>query len=224
MTFIWLYWGGSNLAIDWQRCFRCSLTVSCICLPVCAWVSVSADVGFGCGIVTIRVIDHLCCLCRSLERKLQRPILAKSRTLPSIPQSPTVSRVHHSDLIGGSPPRMKNPPVATSHSKACTLPPAGKDRMEASTTQLAYFFSANRVWRNNIKRLVRIKVMQLTTLWSGHDHFCLKKVIIISICSNLRENWPCGRTSPPVYGVSMERWRWGKQQQQDPCSKHTWHG
>ncbi|XP_005748523.1 uncharacterized protein ankfn1b isoform X3 [Pundamilia nyererei] len=63
---------------------------------------------------------------RSLERKLQRPILAKSRTLPSIPQSPTVSRVHHSDLIGGSPPRMKNPPVATSHSKACTLPPAGE--------------------------------------------------------------------------------------------------
>ncbi|TKS89917.1 hypothetical protein D9C73_024046 [Collichthys lucidus] len=61
---------------------------------------------------------------RSLERKLQRPLLAKSRTLPSIPQSPTVSRVHHSDLIGGSPPRRKNPPAATSHLKACTLPPA----------------------------------------------------------------------------------------------------
>ncbi|XP_049916701.1 ankyrin repeat and fibronectin type-III domain-containing protein 1 isoform X1 [Epinephelus moara] len=63
---------------------------------------------------------------RSLERKLQRPILAKSRTLPSIPQSPTVSRVHHSDLIGGSPPRRKNLPAATSHPKACTLPPAGE--------------------------------------------------------------------------------------------------
>ncbi|XP_023196155.1 ankyrin repeat and fibronectin type-III domain-containing protein 1-like isoform X1 [Xiphophorus maculatus] len=63
---------------------------------------------------------------RSLERKLQRPLLAKSRTLPSIPQSPTVSRVHHSDLIGGSPPRRKHPPPATSQSKACTLPPAGE--------------------------------------------------------------------------------------------------
>ncbi|KAM3859677.1 ankyrin repeat and fibronectin type-III domain-containing protein 1 [Diretmus argenteus] len=63
---------------------------------------------------------------RSLERKLQRPLLAKSRTLPSIPQSPTVSRVHHSDLIGGSPPRRKNPPPATGHPKACTLPPAGE--------------------------------------------------------------------------------------------------
>uniref|UniRef100_A0A1A8FYA0 Ankyrin repeat and fibronectin type-III domain-containing protein 1-like n=4 Tax=Nothobranchius korthausae TaxID=1143690 RepID=A0A1A8FYA0_9TELE len=63
---------------------------------------------------------------RSLERKLQRPLLAKSRTLPSIPQSPTVSRVHHSDLIGGSPPRRKNPTSATSQSKGCTLPPAGE--------------------------------------------------------------------------------------------------
>ncbi|XP_068610755.1 ankyrin repeat and fibronectin type-III domain-containing protein 1 [Brachionichthys hirsutus] len=63
---------------------------------------------------------------RSLERKLQRPLLAKSRTLPSIPQSPTVSRVHHSDLIGGSPPRRKNAPTATSQPTACTLPPAGE--------------------------------------------------------------------------------------------------
>lgn len=63
---------------------------------------------------------------RSLERKLQRPLLAKSRTLPSIPQSPTVSRVHSSDLIGGSPPRRKNPSAASSSPKACTLPPAGK--------------------------------------------------------------------------------------------------
>ncbi|KAJ4940353.1 hypothetical protein JOQ06_026660, partial [Pogonophryne albipinna] len=62
----------------------------------------------------------------SLERKLQRPILAKSRTLPSIPQSPTVSRVHRADLIGGSPPRRKNPPPDASHPKACTLPPAAE--------------------------------------------------------------------------------------------------
>ncbi|XP_029954749.1 ankyrin repeat and fibronectin type-III domain-containing protein 1 [Salarias fasciatus] len=68
----------------------------------------------------------------SLERKLQRPLLAKSRTLPSIPQSPTVSRVHHSDLITGSPPRRKNAPASptaptsTSSSTACTLPPAGE--------------------------------------------------------------------------------------------------
>nr|XP_019938403.1 PREDICTED: uncharacterized protein LOC109626711 [Paralichthys olivaceus] len=65
-------------------------------------------------------------LIESLERKLQRPLLAKSRTLPSIPQSPTVSRVHHSDLIGGSPPRRKHLSTATSHPKACTLPPAGE--------------------------------------------------------------------------------------------------
>ncbi|XP_029978061.1 uncharacterized protein LOC115410530 [Sphaeramia orbicularis] len=63
---------------------------------------------------------------RSLERKLQRPLLAKSRTLPSIPQSPTVSRVHHSDLIGGSPPRRKNTTTTTSNTTACTLPPAGE--------------------------------------------------------------------------------------------------
>ncbi|KAI1896239.1 hypothetical protein AGOR_G00092760 [Albula goreensis] len=60
----------------------------------------------------------------SLERKLQRPLLAKSRTLPSIPQSPTVARVLHSDLVGGSPLRRKLP--STSHPKACTLPPAGE--------------------------------------------------------------------------------------------------
>ncbi|XP_028991252.1 ankyrin repeat and fibronectin type-III domain-containing protein 1 isoform X2 [Betta splendens] len=67
---------------------------------------------------------------RSLERKLQRPLLAKSRTLPSIPQSPTVSRVHSSDLIGGSPPRRKNPNAAASPPKACTLPPAELWRLE----------------------------------------------------------------------------------------------
>lgn len=71
------------------------------------------------------------CPNRSLERKLQRPILAKSRTLPSIPQSPTVPRVHHTDIIDGSPPHRKNLPATTSTIKACTLPPAGKVKMEA---------------------------------------------------------------------------------------------
>ncbi|XP_072311694.1 ankyrin repeat and fibronectin type-III domain-containing protein 1 [Eucyclogobius newberryi] len=71
---------------------------------------------------------------RSLERKLQRPILAKSRTLPSIPQSPTVSRVP-SDLIGRSP-LLRKSPSTEGQGKACTLPPAGElwrleDDMEA---------------------------------------------------------------------------------------------
>ncbi|XP_056153692.1 ankyrin repeat and fibronectin type-III domain-containing protein 1 isoform X2 [Lampris incognitus] len=68
-------------------------------------------------------------LLESLERKLQRPLLAKSRTLPSIPQSPTVSRVHHADLIDGSPPSRKSPSIsntAANHPKACTLPPEGE--------------------------------------------------------------------------------------------------
>ncbi|XP_076154939.1 ankyrin repeat and fibronectin type-III domain-containing protein 1, partial [Alosa pseudoharengus] len=56
----------------------------------------------------------------SLERKLQRPLLAKSRTLPSIPQSPTVARV-----IGESPPRRRLP-SSPGHSKACTLPSPGE--------------------------------------------------------------------------------------------------
>ncbi|XP_070304434.1 ankyrin repeat and fibronectin type-III domain-containing protein 1 [Salvelinus sp. IW2-2015] len=63
---------------------------------------------------------------RSLERKLQRPLLAKSRTLPSIPQSPTVARVHHSDLIDGSPPRRTSLASNSNQPKACTLPPEGE--------------------------------------------------------------------------------------------------
>lgn len=70
---------------------------------------------------------------RSLERKLQRPLLAKSRTLPSIPQSPTVSRVHPSDLISGSSPCRSKLPTPTSHPKACTLPPAGKNMKNLTT-------------------------------------------------------------------------------------------
>ncbi|XP_028845855.1 ankyrin repeat and fibronectin type-III domain-containing protein 1 isoform X2 [Denticeps clupeoides] len=55
----------------------------------------------------------------SLERRLQRPVLAKSLTLPSIPQSPTVARV-----IGESVP-CRQLPSRPDQSKACTLPPAG---------------------------------------------------------------------------------------------------
>lgn len=75
---------------------------------------------------------------RSLERKLQRPRLAKSRTLPSIPQSPTVSRVHQSDLIGGSPPHRTKLPSGSGHPKACTLPSAGKEKLK---TTIQCFFN-----------------------------------------------------------------------------------
>lgn len=94
---------------------------------------------------TVCVIIY--CVNRSLERKLQRPLLAKSRTLPSIPQSPTVSRVHQSDLIGGSPLRRKTLPATTSNLKACTLPPAGKlppNSIFVNVYKLwIFFFSAN---------------------------------------------------------------------------------
>ncbi|XP_072535282.1 ankyrin repeat and fibronectin type-III domain-containing protein 1 isoform X2 [Salminus brasiliensis] len=64
-------------------------------------------------------------LMESLERRLQRPLLAKSRTLPSIPQSPTVGRMQqHSQIIGGSPPYPRLPSSPT-HLNAPTLPPAG---------------------------------------------------------------------------------------------------
>ncbi|MGH0135156.1 UNVERIFIED_CONTAM: hypothetical protein FKN15_043428 [Acipenser sinensis] len=66
---------------------------------------------------------------RSLERKLQRPLLAKSRTLPSIPQSPTFSRVHHSNLLSSSQelaPSLRVPRSSSNHRKGCTLPSAGE--------------------------------------------------------------------------------------------------
>ncbi|CAL8308546.1 unnamed protein product [Boreogadus saida] len=63
-------------------------------------------------------------LLESLERTLQRPLLAKSRTLPSIPQSPAAARVHRSNLIGGSPPGRTILPSISHQPKACTLPPA----------------------------------------------------------------------------------------------------
>ncbi|KAM9488692.1 ankyrin repeat and fibronectin type-III domain-containing protein 1 isoform 1-T1 [Clarias gariepinus] len=61
---------------------------------------------------------------RSLERRLQRPLLAKSRTLPSIPQSPLVSRVNqNAQLVGRSEPCSQLASSPT-HLSACTLPPA----------------------------------------------------------------------------------------------------
>ncbi|CAL8301916.1 unnamed protein product [Lota lota] len=63
---------------------------------------------------------------RSLERTLQRPLLAKSRTLPSIPQSPAAARVHRTDLIGGSPPGRTIRSPINNQPNACTLPPAGE--------------------------------------------------------------------------------------------------
>ncbi|KAF7709060.1 hypothetical protein HF521_018117 [Silurus meridionalis] len=63
-------------------------------------------------------------LIESLERRLQRPLLAKSRTLPSIPQSPIVGRVQSNlQQVGGSEPRFQ---LASSpnHLSSCTLPPA----------------------------------------------------------------------------------------------------
>ncbi|XP_052452578.1 ankyrin repeat and fibronectin type-III domain-containing protein 1 isoform X1 [Carassius gibelio] len=62
---------------------------------------------------------------RSLERRLQRPLLAKSRTLPSIPQSPASVRVQQSENICE---RQRRPRVPSSPGglEACTLPPAGE--------------------------------------------------------------------------------------------------
>ncbi|KAG1944500.1 ankyrin repeat and fibronectin type-III domain-containing protein [Pimephales promelas] len=62
---------------------------------------------------------------RSLERRLQRPLLAKSRTLPSIPQSPAAIRVQQSENVCE---RQHRPRVPSSPGglEACTLPPAGE--------------------------------------------------------------------------------------------------
>ncbi|XP_026114126.1 ankyrin repeat and fibronectin type-III domain-containing protein 1 isoform X1 [Carassius auratus] len=62
---------------------------------------------------------------RSLERRLQRPLLAKSRTLPSIPQSPAAVRVQQSEKVCE---RQQRPHVPSSPGglQACTLPSAGE--------------------------------------------------------------------------------------------------
>ncbi|XP_051543366.1 ankyrin repeat and fibronectin type-III domain-containing protein 1 isoform X2 [Myxocyprinus asiaticus] len=61
----------------------------------------------------------------SLERRLQRPVLAKSRTLPSIPQSPSVVRMQPSENVSDCErhPRLPSSPGGL---EACTLPPAGE--------------------------------------------------------------------------------------------------
>lgn len=71
-----------------------------------------------------RIIGSDCLCSRSLERRLQRPLLAKSRTLPSIPQSPAAVRLQQSENVCK---RQQRPRVPSSAGglEACTLPPAG---------------------------------------------------------------------------------------------------
>ncbi|XP_064009195.1 ankyrin repeat and fibronectin type-III domain-containing protein 1-like isoform X2 [Pogoniulus pusillus] len=67
---------------------------------------------------------------RSLDRKLQRPLLGKSRTLPSIPQSPVLSRL---PLLDSKTRRDEMPeqkpyqmhPNGSEHQKGCTVPSTG---------------------------------------------------------------------------------------------------
>uniref|UniRef100_A0A8C3MZV0 Uncharacterized protein n=1 Tax=Geospiza parvula TaxID=87175 RepID=A0A8C3MZV0_GEOPR len=67
---------------------------------------------------------------RSLDRKLQRPLLGKSRTLPSIPQSPVLSRLPllepaaYRDEMPEQKPYKKH--SASEHPKGCTVPSAGE--------------------------------------------------------------------------------------------------
>ncbi|XP_030906121.2 ankyrin repeat and fibronectin type-III domain-containing protein 1-like isoform X1 [Melopsittacus undulatus] len=68
--------------------------------------------------------------CRSLDRKLQRPLLGKSRTLPSIPQSPVLSRlplldpaVYREEMPEQKPYKKHSTPDPQ---KGCTVPSAGE--------------------------------------------------------------------------------------------------
>ncbi|XP_074014652.1 ankyrin repeat and fibronectin type-III domain-containing protein 1-like [Numenius arquata] len=68
--------------------------------------------------------------CRSLDRKPQRPLLGKSRTLPSIPQSPVLSRL---PLLDPTPYREEMPEQkpykkhsASDCQKGCTVPSTGE--------------------------------------------------------------------------------------------------
>ncbi|XP_020663849.3 ankyrin repeat and fibronectin type-III domain-containing protein 1 isoform X1 [Pogona vitticeps] len=67
--------------------------------------------------------------CRSLDRKPQRPVLGKSRTLPSIPQSPVISRVPllDSKLYRKEMPEHKQyrNHSAPEYQKGCTVPSTG---------------------------------------------------------------------------------------------------
>ncbi|XP_026714895.1 ankyrin repeat and fibronectin type-III domain-containing protein 1-like isoform X2 [Athene cunicularia] len=68
--------------------------------------------------------------CRSLDRKLQRPLLGKSRTLPSIPQSPVLSRLPLLDSTAYREEMPEQKPYKK-HSgsdcqKGCTVPSTGE--------------------------------------------------------------------------------------------------
>uniref|UniRef100_A0A8C0VGD7 Ankyrin repeat and fibronectin type-III domain-containing protein 1-like n=2 Tax=Cyanistes caeruleus TaxID=156563 RepID=A0A8C0VGD7_CYACU len=66
----------------------------------------------------------------SLDRKLQRPLLGKSQTLPSIPQSPVLSRLPlleptaYRDEMPEQKPYKKH--SGSEHQKGCTVPSAGE--------------------------------------------------------------------------------------------------
>ncbi|XP_077172551.1 ankyrin repeat and fibronectin type-III domain-containing protein 1-like isoform X3 [Paroedura picta] len=68
--------------------------------------------------------------CRSLDRKPQRPLLGKSRTLPSIPQSPVISRVPvlDSKFFAEDMPEQKQyrNHRAPDCQKGCTVPSTGE--------------------------------------------------------------------------------------------------
>ncbi|KAJ1097712.1 hypothetical protein NDU88_002829 [Pleurodeles waltl] len=64
---------------------------------------------------------------RSLDRKLQRPVLGKSQTLPSIPQSPVLGRVSHLDSkihLGDMPGLHSRTSTSSEPSEGCTVPSA----------------------------------------------------------------------------------------------------
>ncbi|XP_056194449.1 ankyrin repeat and fibronectin type-III domain-containing protein 1-like [Falco biarmicus] len=66
----------------------------------------------------------------SLDRKLQRPLLGKSRTLPSIPQSPVLSRLPLLDSKAYREEMPEQKPYkkhsASDHQKGCTVPSTGE--------------------------------------------------------------------------------------------------
>ncbi|XP_060642173.2 ankyrin repeat and fibronectin type-III domain-containing protein 1-like isoform X1 [Anolis sagrei] len=68
--------------------------------------------------------------CRSLDRKPQRPVLGKSRTLPSIPQSPVVNRIplldsklYRREMPEQAPHRTLSAP---DYEKGCPVPSSGE--------------------------------------------------------------------------------------------------
>ncbi|XP_069503032.1 ankyrin repeat and fibronectin type-III domain-containing protein 1-like isoform X3 [Ambystoma mexicanum] len=65
----------------------------------------------------------------SLDRKLQRPVLGKSQTLPSIPQSPVLGRVSHLDSalhLEDMPGLHRKRAISPETLKGCTVPSAGE--------------------------------------------------------------------------------------------------